>query len=236
MCPRCFDHGVMTKGPELITCDCPAGQARQRMVMAAKLASLKNELGKLATCTFDNFHDRDDLAPIEWHGLRVSADDQAQSLGYAARDAQSYAERPEGWLYLCGPYGSGKSHLAAAVASHLADQGKSVAYASVPDLLDFIRAGYESGNAHERIDTLKRVDVLVCDDLGAESATDWTEEKLFIIINARYLAELPTIFTSNVRIAAIGGRIGRRIAEQSTELLVIASPYTRARYVDRASV
>jgi DNA replication protein DnaC len=39
--------------------------------------------------------------------------------------------------------------------------------------------------------------LLVLDDLGAERLTDWVEETMNVIVNSRYNARLPTIFTSN---------------------------------------
>ena len=53
----------------------------------------------------------------------------------------------------------------------LAVDGHGVTYASVPDLLRFIRRGFGDGAADERLDALMQVDVLILDDLGAEYLT-----------------------------------------------------------------
>ena len=36
-------------------------------------------------------------------------------------------------------------------------------------------------------------ELLILDDLGAERLTDWVEETMNVIVNARYNAKLPTI-------------------------------------------
>ena len=38
--------------------------------------------------------------------------------------------------------------------------------------------------------------LLVLDDLGTESASAWAREKLFQIIDYRYVAKLPTVITT----------------------------------------
>jgi hypothetical protein len=42
-----------------------------------------------------------------------------------------------------------------------------------------------------------QAELLILDDLGAERLTDWVEETMNVIVNSRYNAKLPTIFTSN---------------------------------------
>ncbi len=49
----------------------------------------------------------------------------------------------------------------------------------------------------EWMDSVKNADLLLLDDLGAERASEWVRERIFVIVNHRYREELPTIFTSN---------------------------------------
>jgi DNA replication protein DnaC len=44
---------------------------------------------------------------------------------------------------------------------------------------------------------LKTCELLIIDDFGVEKITDWVREKMYEIINERYLANRPTIFTAN---------------------------------------
>ena len=63
-----------------------------------------------------------------------------------------------------------------------------------------IRSTYDPVNQTAEMDVLKPVmeaDMLVLDDLGAEKTSEWVEETLNLIVNARYSAQRTTVFTSN---------------------------------------
>jgi DNA replication protein DnaC len=196
------------------------------------LAELSRTLGRLAHARFDTFDLNRSLEELEWGGERFPVDLQRQALAQALDDAQHYAMQPDAWLYVCGPCGVGKSHLAAAIANTVALSGQSVTYASVPDLLRFVRRGIANGAADERLDALMRVDVLILDDLGAENLTAWASEQLFVLLNARYLAELATVLTSNDRPEALPARWQSRIAEQAQIIWMPVSDYRQLRAGD----
>jgi len=61
------------------------------------------------------------------------------SLKDAFEVAQAYAQKPEGWLVFLGPYGCGKTHLAAAIGNYRKGMGDTPVFVVVPDLLDHLR-------------------------------------------------------------------------------------------------
>lgn len=204
-------------------CDCPAYTAWQRGGRrAAALARLESDLGALAHCrlaTFDPERPPADMAPAERRSLR-------QALGAC----RAYLAAPGGaWLYLFGPYGSGKSHLAAAVAWELAAQERDVYYRCVPDLVDDVRAGYRAGDYDARLAAIKDVAVLVLDDIDAESDGESTQTLLYQIINHRAnRPDLLTLLTSNTPLDALArkhGRIASRIGGRARIVPVVASDY-----------
>ncbi len=128
---------------------------------------------------------------------------------------RAYADDPYQWLILIGDYGCGKTHLAAAVANHaLTHLNMRPVFAVVPDLLDYLRSTFSPSaemRYETRFDTIRGADLLVLDDLGTENTTPWAKEKLFQIINHRYMERLPTIVTTNVDPDRIEGRIRSRL-------------------------
>ena len=144
----------------------------------------------LSRMTFDNF----DVAG----GLGATRKDQ-EELARALHAAQTFATFPEGWMLFTGSRGSGKTHLAVAVAGESMRQGRQVFFAFVPTLLDHLRMTFSPDSPVGFDDLFEQVlnsQLLVLDDLGAENSTPWAEEKLYQIVVHRHEARLATVVTT----------------------------------------
>ena len=106
---------------------------------------------------------------------------------YADRFAY-YAAKGEG-LYIEGTNGTGKTHLAAAIALQLINEGVPVICKTSSDMMADIKRGFDSGEVteYEVLKAYKEVDLLIIDDLGKEQCTDWSMSTLYSILNDRYL-------------------------------------------------
>lgn len=121
------------------------------------------------------------------------------SLIRAFGAAKEFAEAPEKWLFLHGPTGVGKTHLAVAIAKVQSDLGRPVTFWSVSDLLDKLRHTFSNPNEatfYELFDTVRGCDLLILDDFGAQQMTDWALEKLYQIVSHRHDRLMPTVITS----------------------------------------
>ena len=130
--------------------------------------------------------------------------------------AREFARNPEGWLYLRGGVGVGKTHLAVAAALEIRERMGSVLFAVVPDLLDHLRATFDpaQGVAYDdRFNAIRGAFLLVLDDLGTENTTPWAREKLYQLFNHRYVERLPTIVTSNQDHRHVDERILSRLLD-----------------------
>lgn len=108
-------------------------------------------------------------------------------------------------LYIEGTNGTGKTHLAAAIALQLINEGIPVICKTSSDLLLDIKKSFDSEGARESevLDIYKRVDLLIIDDLGKEQCSDWSMSTLYSILNDRYEDMKPTIVTTNYNADAL---------------------------------
>jgi DNA replication protein DnaC len=204
---------------KLQVCTCRRGQLDQRI--HNRLFALSN-LNELKHLTFDNFKSRGRV------GLRAA---QAESLEQACNQARIFAETRQGWLMLSGRYGCGKTHLAAAIANFSVDLGVPTLFLTVPDLLDTLRFSYDDPEAtfEARFDEIRSAPLLVMDDFGTQNATAWAQEKLFQILNYRYINKLPLVVTTNLMLDEMEPRISSRLEdpEMVTRVNIMAPDYRR---------
>lgn len=135
-------------------------------------------------------------------------------------------------MFLSGIFGSGKTYILAAVAKELAKKGYKVIFAYYPDLVRELKSAIGSGVLEDRIEELKTIDVLMLDDIGGETSSAFIrDEVLGPILQHRVLDELPTFFSSNLKMKTLiqsmsmdGGDVERskatRIFERIRELTV----------------
>jgi DNA replication protein DnaC len=167
-----------------------------------------SSLDLLHKCTFANF----DLRKEE--GLPK---DELQSLEKAFNACQKYAQKPRGWLLLLGSYGSGKTHLAAAIANYRSDSNAPPLFVVVPDLMDHLRATFNPNSTvslDRRFEEVRTAPLLILDDLGTQSSSPWVKEKLYQLFNLRYNAELPTVITSATGLEDMDPRLRSRFLDK----------------------
>lgn len=199
---------------------CACRQQEVTRLNRERLYDLSN-LNALKGLTFDTFK------PQGRVGLGKQ---QAESLEQAYNHAQHFAGSLKGWLFLSGRYGCGKTHLAAAIANQAVSLGVPTVFLTVPDLLDWLRFSYSNdyeSNFENRFDEIRNIPLLVMDDFGTQNATAWAQEKLFQIINYRYINQAATVITSNMSLNDFEGRIASRLMDPElvTQVVILAPDY-----------
>lgn len=99
-------------------------------------------------------------------------------------------------LLLCGPTGTGKSHLAQALVHEACRQGFTARFVNTHRMLQHIHGGRADDSVERRVLNYCRTDLLVLDDFGLKPLASPAPEDLYDIINARY-EKGSIILTSN---------------------------------------
>ena len=229
-CPQCAGAGYVRfdvpfgheKFGKLESCVCRAkdvaASARNRLFALSNLERLGN-------LSFENFNASGN------EKAKFMTPQERESLHQAFEVCEEFALSHAGWLLLEGGYGCGKTHLAAAIANNAVSKGVPTLFITVPDLLDSLRFAFNDPETtfEQRFSEIRTADLLVLDDFGTQNATAWSQEKIFQIMNYRYINKLATVITTNLMLDAFEGRVRSRLQDDELvrHLKISAPDYRR---------
>lgn len=103
-------------------------------------------------------------------------------------------------LYLHGSFGSGKSYILAALLNELAKKQVNSIIIYYPEMLSYLKSSFNDDYL-DKIDQFKKIEILLIDDIGAETVSSWSrDEVLGTILQYRMDSKLTTFFTSNLNL------------------------------------
>jgi DNA replication protein DnaC len=156
-------------------------------------------------CTFDNF-----LAyGSEQGGVLTTVREYAEHFDPKNRSGANLA--------LVGFPGTGKTHLASAIANDLLNRGCSVLYRKTYDLLRQIKNTWsrDSDVSETAVATaVHRADLLILDEVGMGHGSDTEKLLLFDILDTRYAALRPTVVVSNLDKAGLRMFLSDRLMDR----------------------
>ncbi|MEJ8777571.1 primosomal protein DnaI [Pseudogracilibacillus sp. ICA-222130] len=105
---------------------------------------------------------------------------------------------PERGIYFSGPFGVGKTYLLGVIANRLKQFNISSMLIYMPEFVREMNASIKDNTVQQKVDAFKKADVLMLDDIGAETLSAWfRDEVLGAILQYRMMEKLPVFFTSN---------------------------------------
>ena len=214
----CFD-GIVKEWWALEPCDCEQAVAEYERVKAEaereREAKRADEERARRKERIDHLIGRSGLGKRfrqrTFENYVCTTPDQQRCYDSVKKYADTFTERLQDGkgLLMIGSIGTGKTHLAAAVANQVLTAGVPVIFKTSIDLLTDIRSTYDTDTQESKVvDTYGTVELLVLDDLGKEKVTAWAASMIFSIINARYERMLPTIITTNHGCAELASALG----------------------------
>lgn len=127
--------------------------------------------------------------------------ERAAALEGTYRFLESFLTEPSSFhqgVYLHGPFGTGKTFLMGAMAYELAEKGYESALIHFPTFAYEMKQSIGDNTISEKLDPIRRAPILIIDDIGADSMSDWLRDDILgVILQYRMQEELPTFFTSN---------------------------------------
>lgn len=188
-CDKCGDTGLSDSGE---TCVCTVQLLREHTMGEIKRVS------PLALCDFGTFSlDYYPTAYDEEYGTS-SRETMRENLSECVKFAKGFPKHKNNLLML-GDAGLGKTHLALSIANAVLKRGYDVVYCSAANIFKQIEIEhFEGRRSTATLDSLKRCDLLVLDDLGAEFISPFANSILYDIVNTRILRQKLTVYTTNI--------------------------------------
>lgn len=152
----------------------------------------------------------------------VQIEGQGHALEFARRLADDIAAGTAAGrcAVFTGRPGTGKTHLAAAIATHAMRAGRSALFATVTRLIRRIRDTYKRGSEEtesQAIEVFTAPEILVLDEIGVQRGTEDEKMLLFDVLNDRYESRRSTILLSNLSVAEVRTYLGDRVFDRMRE-------------------
>lgn len=214
--PRMF---YLAEAQRWLPCACRCAGQEDEEDFASKVAELRREsgiIGRYEKATFDRAERTESNDAVFESCMRYAVHwDKIRGKGMG--------------IYLHGASGTGKTYLAACIGNFLLEAGIQVLFVNVNSILSEIRYSYsQRGSELPIVRKYTNAELVIFDDIGTEKynakseALSFAQDKLFQIIDGRYVRQNPTIFTSNYTLEQLVNERGilvktvDRISEMST--------------------
>lgn len=128
-----------------------------------------------------------------------------------------WVNHPENFMIVIGPPGVGKTYICSAMIELAMTKFTSYRVWNERQLLSAVRQTISSDMAidfHKAMEHFIDDDFIIIDDVGSTGQTEWREEMLMALVDIRYAAKKPTLFTTNLTVSDFYKRYEKRICSR----------------------
>lgn len=171
----------------------------------------------------DNLLLPDRFAHVTLDNYEVVNEEASRCLKLCKAYASKWPERLKqgGGLVMCGKPGTGKNHLALAIAKHVINQHQSAAmFTTALRIARMFKSTWSKNSEYTESEVIKTYtdpDLLIIDEVGVQFGSDSEKLILFEIINTRYEKMRPTILISNLPKDELSVFIGERVIDRMND-------------------
>jgi DNA replication protein DnaC len=228
-----INHRFNARLPMVVTTNLPLEQLDERLRTRLTDASIARvyalEAARASAISALDVLDRPLMRDMtfeafDFRAVHLPMEDRKR-LENAYRQALTFSESPQGWLLFMGSHGTGKTHLASAIANYRRARGDAVCFVDVAELVEYLRETQPSDESSERnvaFQQMRDAPLLVLDDL-----TSWGKDRLFSVLNYRYTRKLPTVVTTALTLDELGPRLASRLLDHAvcSQIVLDAPPH-----------
>ncbi|KRG69247.1 hypothetical protein ABB29_12090 [Pseudoxanthomonas dokdonensis] len=208
----------------VVTSSCQACKdAKHAAEDARKAAEISRERQRRVDSLFRSAGIPARFAERDFDGYKATGNGQKIAHSVCRAFASKWPEKAAvgSSLVLTGLPGTGKTHLACAIASHVMREYLAVAaFGTVSAMLRRIKSTYAKDSQQTEqgaIDDLVSPDLLILDEVGVQIGSEHEKMLMFEVLNARYQELRPTILISNLAMEELESFLGQRVMDRYRE-------------------
>lgn len=225
---ECATHGeyvakIMHIGERRIGGSCPICRQESDAAQAARAALDKAEAERRR---IEHLFNRAGIPPRfqkrSFDNYEANGEGQERALRVSRTYVASWDSVAEQGtcLIFSGQPGTGKTHLACAIANALIGKGVASLFTTVADAMRSIKRSYDASSTvseGEAINAFVEPRLLILDEVGGSKGSEHEMQLMFDIINKRYEHARPTVILTNLDATALREHLGERVTDRLRE-------------------